>query len=176
MPGQSLMLAAMACLPLLGAGCATTRPATFGAGRLAPELGQPEVVAGPQAGSTVALADLEDRVVVLEFWATWCSPCIDALDHWNALVERFADRPAQELFAQAYGQQPRLLTGRHRRSRQQPASQQVAVQGLMMASRLRGSQRSPVFGGVASLRLAARQKSSPDRPIRDARRCGTSGA
>jgi cytochrome oxidase Cu insertion factor (SCO1/SenC/PrrC family) len=29
---------------------------------------------------------LEGKVVVLEFWATWCAPCIESIPHLNQLV------------------------------------------------------------------------------------------
>jgi thiol-disulfide isomerase/thioredoxin len=32
-------------------------------------------------------ASLKGKVVVLEFWATWCSPCVASLPHLNQLVE-----------------------------------------------------------------------------------------
>jgi thiol-disulfide isomerase/thioredoxin len=32
-------------------------------------------------------ASLKGKVVVLEFWATWCSPCVAGLPHFNQLVE-----------------------------------------------------------------------------------------
>jgi len=35
---------------------------------------------------------LEGRVVVLEFWATWCTPCVKEIPRLNDLVERFRDR------------------------------------------------------------------------------------
>jgi len=38
---------------------------------------------------TVSLNDLKGNVVVLEFWATWCVPCIPALSHFNELAEKF---------------------------------------------------------------------------------------
>jgi thiol-disulfide isomerase/thioredoxin len=32
------------------------------------------------------------RPVVLEFWSTWCKPCIAAFPHINALADTFSDR------------------------------------------------------------------------------------
>ncbi|MBX3354766.1 MAG: TlpA family protein disulfide reductase [Phycisphaeraceae bacterium] len=30
-----------------------------------------------------------DRLVVIDFWATWCGPCIQAIPHMNQLADRF---------------------------------------------------------------------------------------
>ncbi len=32
------------------------------------------------------------KVVVLEFWATWCVPCVKAIPHMNSLARRFGDK------------------------------------------------------------------------------------
>ncbi|HWQ02971.1 MAG TPA: TIGR03435 family protein [Candidatus Nitrosotenuis sp.] len=39
--------------------------------------------------------DLRGKIVVLEFWATWCGPCVAAIPHWNELVEKFRGRPVE---------------------------------------------------------------------------------
>lgn len=36
--------------------------------------------------------DLEDRVVMVEFWGTWCAPCVRAMPHVQALHDRYGDR------------------------------------------------------------------------------------
>lgn len=37
-------------------------------------------------GSAFRLADHKDKVVLLDFWATWCPPCLQALPHMAALA------------------------------------------------------------------------------------------
>ncbi len=38
---------------------------------------------------------LEGEVVVLEFWATWCGPCVAAIPHLNKLAEKYEDKPVR---------------------------------------------------------------------------------
>ena len=42
---------------------------------------------------TLHWSDLKNHVVVLEFWATWCQPCIENVPKINELVQRYSERP-----------------------------------------------------------------------------------
>ena len=53
----------------------------------------PEVIGTRVDGVEESLSDYRGRVVLLDFWATWCAPCIDVLPDLRKLVEELpADR------------------------------------------------------------------------------------
>jgi thiol-disulfide isomerase/thioredoxin len=43
-------------------------------------------------GAKVDLASHKGKVVLVEFWATWCPPCVASIPHLNSLVEKYGDR------------------------------------------------------------------------------------
>jgi len=42
-------------------------------------------------GKVIDLGDLKGKVVFLNFWATWCPPCLAEMPGVNALYEKFKD-------------------------------------------------------------------------------------
>jgi thiol-disulfide isomerase/thioredoxin len=57
-------------------------------GKAAPEINTEDV-----AGKKVKLSGLEGKVVVLDFWATWCGPCKGMIPHTRELVKKMDGKP-----------------------------------------------------------------------------------
>ena len=57
-----------------------------------PRLARPDL-----EGRTVDLRELKGRVVVVNFWATWCDPCREEMPSFERLRERLKGQPFEVL-------------------------------------------------------------------------------
>jgi uncharacterized protein (TIGR03435 family) len=65
-------------------------------GEEAPGLGAMRII-NPEAHTEAPFIGLKGKITVIDFWATWCGPCVESMPHWNELAEKFAPKGVQFL-------------------------------------------------------------------------------
>lgn len=76
---------------VLFVGCADT---PSGAGSGPPAIGDiaPDFSQNDTSGHPVSLSQFRGKVVLLDFWATWCGPCINALPKFREVWKVYRDK------------------------------------------------------------------------------------
>lgn len=94
-------LGALACVILgaqrwqAGDGALAARLLDVKSGPESPPAFELQTYEGPQ----FALSGVGDKTLVINFWATWCPPCIEEMPSLTRFVERFEDDPNFEFVA-----------------------------------------------------------------------------
>jgi thiol-disulfide isomerase/thioredoxin len=91
---NSLLLSV--CVIFLLAGCSeqTSEQPQAGAATVGTAKGQeaPGFTLTNMQGQNVSLADLKGKVVILNFWATWCPPCREEMPSMEMLYRKYKDQ------------------------------------------------------------------------------------
>src|SRR5262245_38163778 len=108
----------LVCL-LLSAGCGTANtPASTTTSGTADanansglDVGQKAPVFSTQlvSGKTIALDSLRGKVVLLNFWATWCGPCAAEMPYFQTLANKYDSKDFQ-ILAVDYLEKPETIT------------------------------------------------------------------
>jgi len=61
----------------------------------APTLGLPEVTLEGLDGREVPLSGYRGKVLLIDFWATWCDPCKESIPILSKLQDRYGERGFQ---------------------------------------------------------------------------------
>lgn len=58
----------------------------------------PEITLSKNDGSTFNLSSLKGRVVLIDFWATWCAPCVEEQPELKTLYQTFSAQVKGQAF------------------------------------------------------------------------------
>ena len=72
------------------AGTPQPQPAAIAAGEIGSRL--PDFSAKDFRGRKISSADLRGKVVLIDFWATWCQPCKKEMPGYQKLADRYSPR------------------------------------------------------------------------------------
>jgi thiol-disulfide isomerase/thioredoxin len=53
----------------------------------------PPFMATTLDGQHISMDSLAGKVVLIDFWATWCGPCVEALPHMQSIAKKFNGQP-----------------------------------------------------------------------------------
>ena len=69
---------------------AITKEAALAPGEIGPRL--PDFTVKDLRGHELSSADLRGKVVLVDFWATWCQPCKKEMPGYQKLLDRYGSR------------------------------------------------------------------------------------
>jgi thiol-disulfide isomerase/thioredoxin len=73
----------------------TTEPAPDTGGKVQPAKAAPEFDLENIAGGTTKASEIQGKVAVIDFWATWCQPCIAEIPKFNELHDQYQGKDVQ---------------------------------------------------------------------------------
>jgi thiol-disulfide isomerase/thioredoxin len=82
-----LLPAALSAQTPVAAAAPSAPQSTLAAGAVAPDFTTLDV-----AGKEVRLSDFKGKILVLDFWATWCGPCIASFPHTQEVAAKYKDQ------------------------------------------------------------------------------------
>lgn len=92
---KKILICFLLLLAALAGGCASDNPKTTAA---APTAAAQASLAAPDFsftyldGTKANLSELRGKPVFLNFWATWCPPCVGEMPHFNSVYPRYKDK------------------------------------------------------------------------------------
>jgi thiol-disulfide isomerase/thioredoxin len=97
---------------LLSCGCEETATDSKAPGTVGLEVGQvaPILQGTDTTGQSIKLSDYRGKVVMVDFWATWCGPCKEMIPHEKELARRLEGQPFVLLGVSADYDQDELKT------------------------------------------------------------------
>ncbi len=70
--------------------CALSSYAQVQEGEIVPNITFPTVLNAPL--TSASLSDMQGKIILIDFWATWCGSCLDAMPHLNKLQQKYAGK------------------------------------------------------------------------------------
>jgi len=104
---RKIIISLVAVALIVGVGCSKTDSAKPAANNTTPPVVQtpaavpetptapgvaPDFILNDLDGKPVKLSDYRGKVVLLNFWATWCPPCKGEIPHFNDLVKQYGPK------------------------------------------------------------------------------------